>query len=92
MGENLSLGERQLISIARALLRRSKIVLIDEATANIDDESEKLITKSLEQCFADCLVLTIAHKVKTVLKSDKILVLDKGFVVEFDSPQKLLSD
>ena len=85
----MSCGERQLISIGRAFLRRSKIVLIDEATSDIDEKMETLIMQSIKKCFKDSLVLTIAHKFKTVMESDRILVLDKGKIAEYDTPKNL---
>jgi ABC-type multidrug transport system fused ATPase/permease subunit len=70
-GENLSFGERQLVCMARAMLRKTKIVLMDEATSNIDVETEHLIEKSLQECFRGCTMLTIAHRVNTIMNSDR---------------------
>lgn len=92
LGENLSQGEKQLISIARALLKNSQIVLIDEATSNIDEQTEKIINEVLRNSFQNRLVITIAHKIKTVLDHDVIMVLDKGRILEMDSPEKLLAN
>ncbi len=78
LGDNLSIGERQLISIARVVLRKSKIILIDEPTSNIDEVSEKLVTEALENCFQNSTVITIAHKIKTIMSSNKILVVERG--------------
>ncbi|RLN86511.1 hypothetical protein BBJ28_00024579, partial [Nothophytophthora sp. Chile5] len=90
-GDNLSIGQRQLLSIARALVRESKVVVMDEATANVDQESDRLIQQSLKDSFSgDTTVLCIAHRIETIVHSDKILVLDDGRVVEFDSPSALL--
>merc|ERR1719489_285920 len=91
-GENLSVGQRQLICLARSLLRKTKILILDEATAAVDLETDDLIQATIRQEFADCTVLTIAHRLKTILDYDKILVLDAGTVKELDSPQNLLAD
>ncbi|KAF8307151.1 hypothetical protein DL93DRAFT_2159641 [Clavulina sp. PMI_390] len=90
-GGNFSLGQRQIIALARALVRRSKILILDEATASMDHKTDALIQHSLRTHFSDCTVLTIAHRLQTIMDSDKILVLDSGNLVEFDSPQNLLA-
>ena len=90
-GENISVGERQLICIVRALIRKTKIIIMDEATANIDYKTEALLQKSLKEGMKDCTVITIAHRIKTIINYDKILVLDKGKIIEFDSPGNLLN-
>ena len=91
-GGNISIGERQLICITRAILRKSKIIIMDEATASIDVNTENIIQKAINNLLKDSTILTIAHRIKTVLNSDRILVLDKGQVVEFDKPKFLLAN
>ena len=91
-GDNLSSGEKQLICICRAILRRNKIVLMDEATANIDIKTEETIQKLINERFRDATVITIAHRLNTIINSDKVLVLDKGKVAEFDTPKILMED
>ncbi|KAI8827837.1 P-loop containing nucleoside triphosphate hydrolase protein [Chytriomyces cf. hyalinus JEL632] len=91
-GENLSVGERQLLCLSRAMLKSPRILIMDEATANVDYETDALIQKSLREDFKDCTVLTIAHRLNTVIDYDKIMFLEKGAIAEFDSPGKLLQD
>ena len=88
--ESLSVGEKQLLCICRAFLKKSKIVLIDEATANIDTKNDKKIQEVIATKFADSTVLTIAHRLTTLKNSDKILVLGKGEVLEWGHPAELL--
>ncbi|KAK6200451.1 uncharacterized protein RJT21DRAFT_107434 [Scheffersomyces amazonensis] len=91
-GSNLSSGQRQLLSLARALLNKSKILILDEATAAVDVQTDKIIQETIRSEFKDKTILTIAHRLETILDSDRVLVLDKGQVKEFDTPKKLLSD
>ncbi|GAA5929198.1 hypothetical protein JCM1841_006231 [Sporobolomyces salmonicolor] len=89
-GSNLSSGQRQLMCLGRALLRRSKILVLDEATAAVDVESDREIQLIIRKEFAAATTFTIAHRINTILDSDKVLVMDKGRVAEFDSPAALL--
>jgi ABC-type multidrug transport system fused ATPase/permease subunit len=91
-GENLSVGQRQLICLTRALLRKTKILVLDEATASIDHNTDDLIQKTIRTQFVDCTVLTVAHRLNTIMDSSRIMVLDKGKIIEFDSPEHLLKN
>uniref|UniRef100_A0A452GX19 ABC-type glutathione-S-conjugate transporter n=1 Tax=Gopherus agassizii TaxID=38772 RepID=A0A452GX19_9SAUR len=89
-GENLSVGQRQLLCLARALLRKSKILILDEATAAVDLETDHLIQTTIRSEFANCTVLTIAHRLHTIMDSNRVMVLQAGRIVEYDSPERLL--
>ena len=91
-GDNISVGQRQLMCLARALLRKTKILILDEATANVDLETDELIQKTVRKEYRECTVITIAHRLHTILDYDKILVLQKGKVVENDSPNNLMNN
>ncbi|KAI1299644.1 Multidrug resistance-associated protein 1 [Halotydeus destructor] len=91
-GENLSVGQRQLFCLARALLRKSKILILDEATAAVDLETDDLIQKTIKTEFVESTVLTIAHRLNTIMDYDRVLVLDQGMVSEFDTPKSLLEN
>ncbi|KAM3860086.1 ATP-binding cassette sub-family C member 3, partial [Diretmus argenteus] len=90
-GENLSVGQRQLVCLARALLRKTRILILDEATAAIDLETDDLIQSTIRTQFEDCTVFTIAHRLNTIMDYTRVLVLDKGQIAEFDTPANLIS-
>jgi len=91
-GVNWSQGQRQLICLARALLRRSKVVVLDEATASVDVDTDRQIQQTIREAFRDATVFTVAHRIHTLADSDRILVLSDGKIAELDTPQALLSD
>ncbi|XP_047424944.1 multidrug resistance-associated protein 1-like isoform X2 [Mugil cephalus] len=89
-GENLSLGQRQLLCLARALLRKTKILVLDEATASVDLRTDQLIQSTIRSQFDDCTVLTIAHRLNTIMDYTRVIVMDQGCIVEMDAPFKLM--
>ena len=91
-GSNLSIGEKQLICITRAILRKTKIIVLDEATASIDYKTEEIIQKALNELLVNSTMICIAHRIKTVINADKILVLENGEIAEFDTPKNLLEN
>nr|XP_045608210.1 multidrug resistance-associated protein 1-like isoform X2 [Procambarus clarkii] len=90
-GENLSVGQRQLVCLARALLRKTRVLILDEATAAVDLETDNLIQQTIRREFADCTVITIAHRLNTIMDSTRILILDKGEIKELGTPAALLN-
>ena len=91
-GNNYSVGQRQLICVARALLRKSKVILMDEATASIDVETDMKIQETIRSQFTESTVITIAHRIHTIIDSDRVLVLEQGEVKEYDRPAELLKN
>lgn len=91
-GTNFSVGEKQLLCLARALLQQSKVIILDEATANVDFAKDRLIQETIRSTFRRCTVITIAHRVDTILDYDRVLVFEGGRVVEFDKPEVLLGN
>ncbi|GAA5904673.1 uncharacterized protein JCM6883_003864 [Sporobolomyces salmoneus] len=91
-GSNFSTGQRQLVCMARALLRSSRILLLDEATASTDLETDELITQTIRSEFSESTLLVIAHRLRTIVDFDKVMVLDKGRILEYDSPATLIKD
>ncbi|KAI4294947.1 hypothetical protein MLD38_040782 [Melastoma candidum] len=91
-GENWSMGQRQLVCLGRVLLKKSKILVLDEATASVDTATDNLIQQTVRQHFSECTVITIAHRITSVLDSNMVLLLDNGCVSEYDSPKRLLEN
>merc|ERR1711990_331896 len=90
-GENMSVGQRQLVCLARALLRDAKVLVLDEATASVDPETDAHLQRMLRISFSSCTVLTIAHRIVTIADSDRIMVLQAGELQEFGTPEALLA-
>ncbi|XP_022716767.1 ABC transporter C family member 3-like [Durio zibethinus] len=91
-GDNWSMGQRQLVCLGRVLLKKSKILVLDEATASVDTATDNLIQTTLREHFSDCTVITIAHRITSVLDSDMVLLLSHGLIEEYDSPARLLEN
>ncbi|XP_052786369.1 multidrug resistance-associated protein 1-like isoform X1 [Mya arenaria] len=91
-GQNLSVGQRQLVCLARTLLHKTRVLILDEATAAVDMETDDLIQDTIRSQFKECTILTVAHRLNTIMDYDRVMVLDAGLIKEFDSPQTLLND
>ncbi|XP_024963049.1 ABC transporter C family member 3-like, partial [Cynara cardunculus var. scolymus] len=91
-GENWSTGQQQLVCLGRVLLKKSKILVLDEATASVDTATDNMIQKTLREHFSDSTVITIAHRITSVVNGDMVLVLNNGLIEEYDSPTKLLEE
>ncbi|KAL9237382.1 hypothetical protein vseg_011936 [Gypsophila vaccaria] len=89
-GSNWSMGQRQLFCLGRALLRRSRVLVLDEATASIDNATDTILQRTIRSEFADCTVITVAHRIPTVMDCTKVLAISDGRLVEFDEPMKLM--
>jgi ATP-binding cassette subfamily C (CFTR/MRP) protein 4 len=90
-GMNFSVGERQLLCLARAMLQKSKILVLDEPTANVDGRTDKLLQQAVDKSFKGATIISVAHRLDTIIENDLILVLGRGEVLEFGSPSELLS-
>ncbi|CAI7871418.1 unnamed protein product [Closterium sp. NIES-53] len=91
-GENWSVGQRQLFCLGRALLKHTRILVLDEATASVDSATDAVIQRTIKECFGDATIISIAHRIATVIDSNKVVVMDQGTVAECDEPAKLLED
>ncbi|KAL3282142.1 hypothetical protein HHI36_005337 [Cryptolaemus montrouzieri] len=91
-GITYSVGQRQLLCLARAIVRKTKIIILDEATANMDEETDHFIHNKINELFKDCTTITVAHRLHSVMRCDKVIVMDRGEVVEYESPHTLLEN
>jgi len=91
-GDNFSVGQKQLVCLARAILRNNRIIILDEATANVDPRTDNFIQATIRNRFADCSIITIAHRLNSVMDCDRILVLEAGLILEYDHPWKLVQN
>lgn len=91
-GTNFSQGQRQLLCLARALLRKSNILILDEPTANVDSNTDSLLQKTIKEKFSHATIISVAHRINTVIDYDRILVLGKGNLLEYGAPKDLLSN
>ena len=90
-GSNFSVGERQLLHLTRVSLKKNKVIVFDEATSKVDDNTDKIIQQIIRNVFKDCTVITIAHRLSTIMDCDRIILLNCGEIVEFDKPEILLA-
>ncbi|KAA1107610.1 hypothetical protein PGT21_019897 [Puccinia graminis f. sp. tritici] len=91
-GKSFSVGQRQMLALARAMLRSTKVIILDEATASIDFATDFLIQSTIRECMSDSMVITIAHRLFTVIDYDKLIILEEGRIVESGSPKELIQD